>query len=256
MEFAWCTPGKFLMGSLASEKDRNDDESQHEVTLTKGYYIGVYPVTRGQFGAFVAATKHKTEAEASGGGWGYVGTEWKQDKSITWRTAGGDQTDDHPVKVVSHNDAVAFCQWAAEVTKQAVRLPTEAEWECACRAGSIAAYHGGDTVADLATVGWYLANSVDRTHRVGEKRRPNSWNLHDMHGNVWEWCADWYDAAYYASSPTDDPKGPQSGSGRVCRGGSWFNFARSCRSACRFSSAPGFRRSNLGFRVAVVPSGQ
>ena len=122
------------------------------------------------------------------------------------------------------------------------RLPTEAQWEYACRAGSTTRYCFGDDESGLGEYAWYDANSGGKTHPVGEKK-PNAWGLYDMHGNVWEWCQDWYDGGYYAKSPTDDPTGPAAGSYRVIRGGSWFDPARGCRSADRDWCAPGYRGS-------------
>ena len=132
-------------------------------------------------------------------------------------------------------------------------LPTEAQWEYACRAGSTTRYCFGDDESRLGEYAWYDENSGDKTHPVGEKK-PNAWGLYDMHGNVWEWCQDWYDDGYYAKSPTDDPTGPSTGSCRVIRGGSWDDGARSCRSADRNRNSPGYRLDNLGFRVSRVPA--
>ena len=138
------------------------------------------------------------------------------------------------------------------------RLPTEAEWEYACRAGGTRFYSFGDSAALLGDYAWYRDNSGRRTHRVGEKK-PNAWGLYDMHGNVCESCQDRYDGGYYASSPIDDPTVPTSGSYRVSRGGSWGSYAGYCRSAYRCGYAPSYRDSDLGFRLAfssVDQSGQ
>ena len=149
MKFAWMPPGTFLMGSPKSEQGRDDDEAQHRVTLTKGFHLGVHQVTRGQFACFVKAAGYKTEAERDGGAYGWTGKEWKLDPKFNWRTPGFDQADDHPVVSISWNDAVAFCDW---LTKQdgkgrRYRLPTEAEWEYACRAGTTTPFHFGDTIS-------------------------------------------------------------------------------------------------------------
>ena len=120
---------------------------------------------------------------------------------------GFEQTDEHPVVNVSWNDALAFCRWLSKKEGKICRLPTEAEWEYACRAGSTTRYCFGDDASDLGEYAWYGANSDRKTHPVGTKK-PNAWGLYDMHGNAWEWCADGYDAEYYEKSPTDDPTGP------------------------------------------------
>ncbi len=131
------------------------------------------------------------------------------------------------------------------------RLPTEAEWEYACRAGSTASYSFGDSVIGLRDYAWYIANSGDMTHVVGT-RPPNAWGLRDMHGNVGEWCQDWYHPDYYAVSPRDNPQGPPSGLSRIIRGGSWGN--NSCRSARRDWNHPGRRHFHDGFRLARTVS--
>ena len=134
------------------------------------------------------------------------------------------------------------------------QLPTEAQWEYACRAGSKTRYCFGDDASKLGDYAWYDANSGNTTHPVGEKK-PNAWGLYDMHGNVWEWCQDWYDAGYYAKSPTNDPTGAATGLYRVIRGGCWIYPARYCRSAARINLfEPGFRASYLGLRVSLVPA--
>lgn len=172
---------------------------------------------------------------------------------------------------MSWNDAVAFCEWLSRKEGRTYRLPTEAEWEYACRAGTTTAYQHGDDPEDLVLVG----NVADGTFKAFKakfpqrttinarddyiftapvgKFRPNDFGLHDMHGNVGEWCADWYDAKYYANSPSADPAGPSSGAFRVCRGGSWNIAAGGCRSACRSRNVPSHRVSNLGFRLALSP---
>jgi len=156
--------------------------------------------------------------------------------------------------MVSDDNAQAFCKKLTEQTKQTVRLPTEAEWEYSCRAGTTTTYHSGDTEADLARVGWSSANSKYTTHPVGQKE-PNVFGLYDMHGNVWQWCQDWYDDDYYGKSEAEDPKGPEQGDSRVLRGGAWNNYPRCCRSAFRYSYIGVYHRHfrNIGFRVVVVP---
>ncbi|MBN2288449.1 MAG: SUMF1/EgtB/PvdO family nonheme iron enzyme, partial [Candidatus Glassbacteria bacterium] len=153
-----------------------------------------------------------------------------------------------PVENVSYHDAMNFCNRLSEKTGQNLRLPTEAEWEYACRAGTSTRFSSG---GDLANVGWFRANSRQKTQPVGLKA-PNEWELYDMHGNVWEWCSDWYDPGYYRYSPNNDPRGPDSGSSRVLRGGSWKDLAISCCSGARLSTAPATRTDNIGFRIVRV----
>jgi formylglycine-generating enzyme required for sulfatase activity len=260
MPFAYCPPGEFLMGSPTSEKDRESNELQHRVVISKGFYMGVGPVTRGQFARFAAETNYKTEAETSGGGYRYTGSEWKLDANCTWRTPGFTQTDAHPVVVVSWNDTVAFCEWATRECQREVRLPTEAEWEYACRGGTTTPYYfgaqlngkqancDGNYPYGTSTTGPYLKETTP----VGAyaAKFPHPWGLSDVHGNVWEWCSDWYDSDYYKRSSTTDPRcddGEQKY--RVLRGGSWFHYARFCRAAYRYWFEPAFRCYYYGFRL-------
>jgi formylglycine-generating enzyme required for sulfatase activity len=153
--------------------------------------------------------------------------------------------------MVSLTDATEFCKKLSEKTRQAVRLPTEAEWEYACRAGTATAYSFGDADSALGDYAWYGSNSGNTTHPVGQKK-PNAWGLYDMHGNVWEWCADWYGS--YPTGAVTDPQGAASGTSRVLRGGSWFYNPSDCRSANRNGLTPDFRIINLGLRVVVSVS--
>jgi formylglycine-generating enzyme required for sulfatase activity len=277
LEMVLIPAGEFKMGSPQDEKNRLDDEGpQHRVRIAKPFYMGIHEVTIGQFRQFVADTGYKTDAEKgrNPGAWG-----WNPDKKefdfkekYSWRNAGFEQTDEHPVVNVSWNDAVAFCEWLSKKEGKSYRLPTEAQWEYACRAGTTTRYSSGDDPETLAKVGnvadataktkfpdwsWTIAASDGYvfTAPVG-KFKPNVFGLYDMHGNVWEWCADWYGNAYYAASPADDPKGPASGSVRVRRGGGWGSYAGYCRSAGRNDGTPGGRHSNLGFRVSLVSAEQ
>jgi formylglycine-generating enzyme required for sulfatase activity len=132
------------------------------------------------------------------------------------------------------------------------RLPTEAEWEYAARAGSTSAYSFGDDAESLGRYAWYHGNSGSKMHPVGQKE-PNAWVLYDMHGNVWEWVQDWYGERYYSNSPGSDPEGPPFGSHRVVRSGSWYFYAQICRSACRYNYSPVARHGHFGFRLALSP---
>ena len=230
MRLVYIPPGKFLMGSSESEVSRDKQEVQHEVELTKEFYLGVHEVTVGQFKQFVRETKYQTDAERDGkGGYGpdAAGKFDKMNPKFTWKSPGFEQTDDHPVVIVTWNDARAFCRWLSEKEKKAYRLPTEAEWEYACRAGTSTAYWHGNDPEELAQAG----NAADATARakfpgwtigikgkdghaftapVGQFRK-NPFGLFDMHGNVWEWCEDWYDSKGYGPEAQKDPTGPAEG---------------------------------------------
>jgi formylglycine-generating enzyme required for sulfatase activity len=251
--------GEFLMGSPDDDKDAYDNEKpQHRVQITRPFYLGVYEVTQAQYEA-VRGNNHPSYFSAAGGG---------KDK------VAGQSTDRHPVENVSWLSAVRFCNKLSElegvkpfyqIVGEAVsvpdwkgpgyRLPTEAEWEYACRAGSTTRYSFGDDPASLGDHGWFDGNSGSMTHPVGQKTA-NGFGLHDMHGNVWEWCWDGYGGKYYVESPADDPAGVLGASGRVFRGGRWYDSPRLCRSASRNWSGPGYRYNFLGFRLAAVQSGR
>ncbi|MBP3693512.1 MAG: formylglycine-generating enzyme family protein, partial [Thermoguttaceae bacterium] len=153
---------------------------------------------------------------------------------------------DYPIYYVNWEESRTFCEKLSSKLGVQGSLPTEAQWEYACRAGTTGAYAG-----DLDAMAWYDSNSGDKTHPVGQKKA-NEWGLKDMHGNVWEWCSDWYASDYYVESPTSDPTGPNSGSVRVDRGGSWLSNAELCRSAFRFCDEPGYRNFSLGFRLVLA----
>jgi len=162
----------------------------------------------------------------------------------------------NPVENVSWDDCQAFLDKLNDefgARRGKFQLPTEAQWEYACRAGSTTRYCFGDEESRLNAYAWSAENSGNKTHPVGEKE-PNAWGLYDMHGNVWEWCQDFYDGDYYANSPLDDPMGPATGPYRVLRGGGGNLAAKYCRSSYRSSFEPGYRNSRLGFRVALVPA--
>ncbi len=275
MELVLIPPGKFLMGSSKGEEGRFEDEEQHEMEITRSFYLGTYEVTRGQFRRFVEDTRYQTEAEKDGqASWGYDATinSFKYSTQYSWRDAGFAQTDEHPVVNVSWNDAKAFCDWLSKKEGRKYRLPTEAEWEYSCRAGTQTRYYSGEDSETLASVGNVADASFKRrfprangtitsddgyvfTAPVG-RFKSNDFGLHDMHGNVWEWCRDWYDAAYYKNSPKYDPQGPEAGSFRVLRGGSFDQSPRYCRAARRNGQEPAHRSGLLGFRVVLVPQEQ
>jgi uncharacterized protein (TIGR02996 family) len=254
MSFALVLPGTFRMGSPKSERYRKSHERSHRVTLTRPFFLGVCPVTVGEFEHFVAATNSRTEAERSGGAYGFVGGEWKQDATVTWRSPGFAQTERHPVVCVNWNDAQDMIAWLNEQEKGLVySLPTEAQWEYACRAGTETANFLGEDDEGLDEYAWFAYHSQERTHPVATKK-PNAWGLSDMHGNVWEWCADWY--GDYPTGKVVDPPGASRGSYRVSRGGSWYGVAANCRSAARTYSDPDAGDTTSGFRLAVSVRGR
>ena len=290
MKLTLIPAGDFMMGShetpekLAKAFDGTkpglftNEQPSHRVRITKPFYLGAHEVTRGQFRQFIDDTGYQTDAEKGDPkGLGVVEsvegkTKLRLDPEGSWRKIGFEQTDEHPVAGVSWNDATAFCQWLSRKEDKTYRLPTEAEWEYACRAGTTTRFWNGDDPEDLAPIGnvadakakaqfpdwtWTIRGSDGYVYTapVG-KFRANGFGLYDMHGNVWEWCEDRYDADYYAVSPANDSQGPHEGLRRVVRGGSWSVIARSCRSAGRFRFLPEGRSSNLGFRVARSPSGK
>ena len=226
MAFVYIEPDTFMMGSPSSAPYREKDEKQHRVTLTKGYYLQTTEVTQGQWKAVMGTNPSK------------------------FSNCG----DDCPVETVSWNDIQDFIRKLKQQEGGSkYRLPTESEWEYACRAGSTTAYCFGGSKGDLGSYVWYDTNSGSRTHPVGQKQ-PNAWGLYDMHGNVWEWCSDRY--GDYASGTVTDPEGPSSGDSRVFRGGSWYDYARNCRSANRDWYSPGERSRSLGFRLVLSPGQQ
>ena len=229
MKLALIPAGKFTMGSPDSEKDRDKDEGpQHQVTITKPFYMGATEVTQAQWKAVMDTQPWEGKTYAKAGA-------------------------DNAANYITWDDATAFCTALSKKAGRTVRLPTEAEWEYACRAGTTTAYCFGDDASKLGDYAWYDDNAYDKdekyAHPVGVKK-PNAWGLYDMHGNVWEWCADWY-ADSYANTDAQDPKGPANGKYRVLRGGSWDGDPDLCRAAYRTRFTPGYRRYR-GFRVVVV----
>ncbi|WP_417380092.1 bifunctional serine/threonine-protein kinase/formylglycine-generating enzyme family protein [Gimesia sp.] len=225
MKFKLIPPGEFLMGSPESEANRDEAEVQHEVRITKPYYLGSTVVTQGQWKAVMGTTP------------------WKGKDYVK-------EGDNYPATYVSWEDAQEFIQKLNASEGDLYRLPTEAEWEYACRAGSLSAYCFGDDTGHLSEYGWFDKNAWNinekYAHQVGQKRS-NPFGLYDTHGNVYEWCEDWYGG--YASDAVTDPTGPTTGSSRVYRGGCWFFSSGHCRSAARDGYSPGPRNDDLGFRV-------
>ncbi|MBI1315207.1 SUMF1/EgtB/PvdO family nonheme iron enzyme, partial [bacterium] len=261
-------PGEFLMGSTAQEQARFLEEAkaandqwivnlisiegpQHRVRITRPFWLSRYEVTIGQFRQFADASDYKTDAERNGkGGSGVLDGQLVQAPQFVWNgDLGFPQTDSNPVIEVSWNDATACCQWLSQQQNGLIfRLPTEAEWEYACRAGTTSPYYSGESADDLRGYGWSTGNSGKQTHPVGQLKS-NAFGLYDMHGNAWEWCADWYAADYYVASPFEDPRGPLTGRQRMFRGGSWYDPARHSRVAHRSTFVPDAAGNNLGFRL-------
>jgi formylglycine-generating enzyme required for sulfatase activity len=216
MRFRYCVPGRFLMGSPQSEFGRSNDEGPvHEVVFTRGFWMAEVPVTQRLWEAVAGSNP----------------SEFK--------------TADRPVEYVRWSDCDGWLRKANSMTGGLnLRFPTEAEWEYAARAGT-----AGPRYGDLDAIAWHRGNSAAETHEVKSKKA-NEWGLHDMLGNVWEWCSDWH--GQYPTGRVTGPKGRSSGSYRVIRGGSWDSVAGDVRSAGRFGNHPGYRRSSLGFRPALT----
>jgi sulfatase modifying factor 1 len=221
------------------------DEAGREVTISKPYWLGRTEVTRAQFARFVAAANYRTDAERGrSGGFGWNGRELEQRPTFTWRSPGFQQTDAHPVCIVSYGDALEFCRWASKVTGRRVSLPTEAQWEHACRLGG--------EPRDLASAAWYDRTAGAGTHPVATAI-PDALGLHDLRGNLYEWCLDWFEP--YPLGTQRDPLVANSTTGstrRVLRGGSWRHDVKNCAAGARWRSDPGSRSCDNGFRVAVV----
>jgi len=223
IEFVWIRPGKFNMGSPFDENGRKLNERQHEVTLTKGFWIQTTELTQAQWKAVVGPNP----------------SHFKSDPNF-------------PVEQVSWDDLKEFLRKLNERCRSKLEnlkadLPTEAEWEYACRSGSARRWSFGDDETTLGEYAWFVANSGNKTHAAGLKK-PNAWGLYDMHGNVWEWCKDWH--GEYGGDAVD-PKGLEKGRHRVLRGGAWYSELATVRSADRYWHNPSYRSSNVGGRIVL-----
>ena len=256
VELVWVAPGTFIQGSPETELGREPDEIQHRVTISKGFYIGKYPITIEQFQSFVNQTRYKTEAErGTSGGFGWNGQDLVQSPEFDWRNPGYPSSKSHPVTIITLEDAQAFCKWLSSKSKMKLQLPTESQWEFACRAGSGERTYAGDTDEHIDEIAWTKVNALG-AQSVGGKR-PNSLGIFDMCGNVSEWCLDIY-GKYPATNQTDPVATvPDAGEKprNVLRGGSWNRDRRRARSAARFRSDPKSRNADIGFRIVVMRPG-
>ena len=223
MKLVRINPGSFSMGLQVGAPGRSGGESLHEVTITKSFYLGVFEVTQESYEKVMRYNPSHNKGRQL------------------------------PVEMISWMDAISFCNKLSELPEEkiagrAYRLPTEAEWEYACRATSGSAFSFGDTADLIGDYAWFGENSEGTTHPVGEKKA-NRWGLHDMHGNVSEWCQDWY--KFQPSSVESDPKGPLLGSLRVRRGGSWYHELQYCTAGYRYAFESTSRNRDCGFRVAM-----
>jgi formylglycine-generating enzyme required for sulfatase activity len=241
MKLVLIPAGEFIMGSPENQTDRDDGETQHRVRITKPYYLGMYEVTQAEYEQV-------------------MGTNPSSFTSVS-----GQDTNRFPVEQVSWEDTMEFCRKLSAMSAEqsggrVYRLPTEAEWEYACRAGTMMPFHFGSQLNGREAncdgnnpYGTTKGTFLQRPTTVGSYGA-NGFGLYDMHGNVWEWCPDWYDSRYYSDSPTDDPTGPTTaGSTRVIRGGGWNGDAGGCRAACRARAIANWPGHNLGFRLAFSP---
>jgi formylglycine-generating enzyme required for sulfatase activity len=225
-------PGTFRMGSPTNEVGRwNWEGPQTAVTISRGFWMGKYEVTQGEYQAVMGNNPSA-----------YTGDTNRPVEQVTWFEA------NHYCLTLTQREQAA----GRMSTKSVYRLPTEAEWEYACRAWTSTRFSYGDDTdyTNLTDYAWYLDNSDNATHPVGQKL-PNSWGLYDQHGNVWEWCQDWYDEL--PGGIALDPQGPATGSDRVIRGGGWGYFAENCRSAARYFDPPGDWCTHIGLRVVLAP---
>ena len=218
LELVLIPAGEFI---IESNDNRDYEKPFQRVTISKPFYMGKYEVTQEQYEKMMG--KNPSHFKDS----------------------------NNPVEMVSRDDALEFCKRLSQTTGYTISLPTQAQWEYACRSGATTRWNCGDDESLLGEYAWYGANSSGKTHPVGQKM-PNAWGLYDMHGNVWEWCQDSCDNRYYGKSSASDSSRPATGSSRVARGGGWYDGADGCRSAYGGRNDPGSRGIDVGLRVVVV----
>ena len=267
MKFVSIPAGEFLMGSPPSEPLRFDNETAHRVRITHPFSMSVTHVTVAQFAAFVHDSGYVTAAEKEGwayGAWNSTTNQWDKLDGASWRNPGFPQTPDHPVVDVNWNDAMAFCRWLSQKEGKTYRLPTEAQWEYACRAGSQSAYIWGDD----PDAGAGFANCLDQTAKDRftlfppfnwsdgfvytspvASFKPNAWGLYDMLGNTLQWCSDFF--GDYPAHAVSDPR-LASGEQRNLRGGAFIYGPKHSRCAFRGRNNPDFRNFYIGFRVVCT----
>lgn len=238
MRFVRIEPGKFIMGSPETQPGRQEREHAHEVEITRAFYLGVYEVTQAEYRAVLVTNPS------------HFGRQERRE-SLT----AGERFDRHPVDSVNWHDAVRFCEElskrdAEQKAGRRYRLPTEAEWEYACRAGATGIWTWGDDRKLLPEFAWYRHRGSELTTQPVGQKRANAWGLHDMHGNVWEWCSDWY-AEDVRDASRQDPRGPDDGLSKVIRGGAFQSIPANTRSATRFHDPPDIGDHDVGLRVVL-----
>ena len=266
----WADRVRQLAPGTERRRIQDEERPQHRVVITRPFELGRTEVTIGQYRRFVEQTGYVSETEKFGGGNSALTDEKdSRKKTAVWKTPGYQVTDNSPVTQITWNDCVVFCNWLSgeenlpasytvqvDATYKLVpsgvgyRLPTEAEWEFACRAGATGQYSFGNDAAQLPEYAWFDKNADHVGAGKVASKLPNAFGLFDMHGNAWERCQDWFAADWYSRSPLADPAGPIEGARRIARGGAWHYFDLHCRCSYRNNSSPIGRTGNIGFRVA------
>jgi len=242
--------GSFQMGNI--QHDRNTDERPIHKVILDAFEIGKYEVTNAEYVLFLNDGDTKWNAGERSFYENAIRSNSKIILDETKKFSIKSGYEKHPVQKVSWHGAISYIAWLSDITGKNYRLPTEAEWEYAARAGTTSSWSCGDDDKEIPDYAWYNGNLTNNPHPVGQKK-PNLWKLHDTHGNVWEWVNDWYDQDYYSRSPVRNPKGPENGTDRVIRGGYWHNNSSDLRTAHRGNNLPGTRLDSIGFRLARSP---